>query len=493
LAHKSSYISVLQVSGTRILWLRIVRSAERIHVRDFRAHRGQWAVENGSLQAALKAFVAEHGIAEDTIYSVIPRHDMTARILELPSQDLQEIAGMVALSASEHVPYAPEELAIDQCILGALPGGEARVLAVFVHRDIIDTHLQLLAAAGIEPEQVLLSSACVASAAIAARPGCQERYALVNLASGGLDAVVIRGQQLEYDRGVASNQEWDFAANGEAATEAAIEIRASLGAYRRESEDGENPEALYLCSDCLDVTDATGILTHETGFTCEPALFAAQLVGPGAEKLSGIPMTALGAALTALGRSAITIKLLPETVLQHRARSVFKRKASAMAALILMLIASGWGLYFQAVRQRTALITDLEAQIAQIEPNAKGVVSKQRQLEILQQQVDRKGSVLELLAALCSAAPNENLNISRFTFDHGQEANTWGRAMTINEVDAFTQALRAIGASTLPQFANARRLYEVSVPERNERIFNYAIGVPFVEDTDIDIEGSSRE
>ncbi|HEO71222.1 MAG TPA: hypothetical protein ENN80_08160 [Candidatus Hydrogenedentes bacterium] len=472
------------------MWLRAASGGDRVHVLDFAVEEGDWSAGTNALDKALKAFIDKHGIARDAVYSVLPRHGMTARILTLPTQDPREIGGMIRLSAGEYVPYAIEELVIDQCVLDELPDGASRVMTVFAHRDLIETHLAVLGAAGVEPQKVFMSSACFVSAAVAARTACDERYAVVNLASGGLEVVVLCGRSLEYDRGIGSAQDWGLleAPSGEALEELVLEVRASLSAYRRESEEGLSPDAIYLSSEWMDVARTAELLTQQTGYTTSPAWFGRDLTGRGADKLPCLSLVALGGVLAAQGRAALDIDLTPPSVIKRRRSIVTRRKAVRWAAAIMLLGLATFGLYFQSYRQRTAVLEALDARIAAIETNARDVVSKQRQLQILQNQVERKGSLLELLAALCEVAPPSNLNITRITFEHGSELNIWGRARTLNEVNDFTQALRQLGESTIPQFVNARRLYEVQTPERDETIYAFAVGIPFPETEETEAE-----
>jgi len=490
LARKTNHISVLQFDGHLISWLRAARSTTGVRVLDFALERGTWSAGDGSLETALGEFVAKHQITQDALYSVLPRHDITTRILTLPSQKPEEIAGMIRLSAAEFVPYAAEELVIDQCILQKSADGEARVLAALAHRDVVESHLQLLSRAGVEPERIYLSSACLASATVAARPGCNERYALVNLASGGLEALVINGQRLEYSRGVASAQDWSLEGGSaeEAIKELGVEVRASLSAYRRESEDGLGLDAVYLCSDWVDVQRPADCLTHDAGYECSPAWFGRDLVVHGIEHLPTLPLVALGAALTAQGRAAIAINLVPESITKRRARAAVQKTALKAAILVALILVALAGLNFQAVHQRMAIIKDFEARIGKIEAEAKGVVAKEQRLQILRRQVEQEGTVLELLAALCEQAPVSGLNFSQITFEHGEELNIWGRAETLNEVNRLGQALRELGKSTYSQFANAKQIYWDTVQERNKRIYNYAIGIPFSEETTLELE-----
>ena len=158
---------------------------------------------------------------------------------------------MIRFSAEEYVPYPVDELIIQNAILRREPGGESKVLAVLAHRDVLKNHLAPLRKAGIIPQRVLLSTACLANAVTAARPPAQGAYALANLSSSGLEILVFLGSKLLFGRGVASEQDWSKRGADAAGAdeELAIEVRGSLSAYRRESEDGEGAENVYLASD----------------------------------------------------------------------------------------------------------------------------------------------------------------------------------------------------------------------------------------------------
>ena len=480
MAHKTNHISILQFDEHVVSWMRVARSSSGVHVLGAAVVRGSWSVSDESLQATLKDFSQQHRISDDVLCTILPRHDMTARILDLPSEDPEEISRMMELSAGEFVPYAAEELILDQCILRKSSGGESRVLAVFAHRDVVESHLRVLGSVGLEPDHVYLSSACLASGAVAARPRSQERFALINLASGGLEALVINGQSLDYGRGIATTQDWGpEGAQNEIIEELGTEVRASLSAYRRESEDGQDPEIVYLCSDWVDVRQLAELLAQHMGNECAPALFARDLVLRGRENLQALPLVAIGAAMAAQERAAVVIDLIPKSVVQHRIRAARKRTVLVAAGLVFSTMAALTGLYYQSIQQHTAVINNLQARISAIEGAAKGVVAKQQRLAILRQQVEQKGTALELVAALCEQAPVTGLNISRISFEHGGELNVWGRAASLAEVDRYAQALRELGKSSIPQFVNARRLYEVEVAERSKPIYSYAIGIPF--------------
>lgn len=496
---RSNYVSIVHFDEHLISRLRVRKSSKGVDVIGFDQERGQWSAEGGaegaSLEAALKEFAERHKLAEDAVYTVLPRHNMTVRILQLPTHDPAEINGMVRHSVEDYVPFPAEELIIDQCVLRKTGDGHAQVLAVFAHRDVVETHLRLLHGAKVEPVRIFLSTACLVTAAMMARTGDEERYALVDLGSGGLEVLVMNGQRLEYGRAIASTQDWSSRGDeaAEVFEELSVELRASLSAYRRESEDGEEVDAVYLCSDWVDVTEHCETLTHEVGRECRPAAFARGLVTHGADQLPTLPLTSLGAALAAQGRAAVAINLLPGAVVEQRKRAGSRQQAvkfgSFAAAIAVVLI----GLYAQAVYQRTGYVNELRVRIVEVEPRAQGILSKQKQLGILQRQVHRTGGVVELVAALCDLFPGSGMNITRFQFTHGERIDLWGRAKTLLQIETLARELNEIGKTAIPQFARAQQVYEKKVREKAQEVLNFKITLPFPESEEPEGGGSGLD
>jgi len=529
LTHKTNNISILQFNERIISRLRVRHSAKGIDVIGFDQVRMDGM--DGALAAALKEFAGQHRLEEDTVYTVLPRHDMTARVLVLPSQDPAELDNMVRLSAEEFVPFPVEELVVDQCILQELPDGQARVLAVFAHHEVVETHVGILREAGIEVEQIYLSTACLASAAGAVdgaqvgekgekgeKGGKGEKgtWALVNLAPGGLEIVVIKDGRLEYGRAVASMQDWDMEgpAAEEAIEELAVETRASLTAYRRESESGEGVDAVYLCSEFADVARLCERLAHEDanqeiGVPGSPALFAGDLVSQGGEFLADVlpqsltaskphslkayPVVMLGAALIAQGRGSVNIHLMPRALIEAREKVGARRSVVRFALLAAALLVAALCLYAEAVHQRTVYVRQLEKRIEDIQPHAMGILSKQKQLRILQRQVERSGGALELLATLCDILPESGINISRFLFIHNDRIELYGRAKTRPELEKLVEDFIQAGKSTCVQFARAQRVYETEIMERDKPVLEYKIVMPFPETKAPEEEGTGNE
>jgi hypothetical protein len=139
------------------------------------------------------------------------------------------------------------------------------------------------------------------------------------------------------------------------------------------------------------------------------------------------------------------------------------------------------GLYAVAVHQRNAYIRELSEKIAAVEPHANGILSKQKQLKILQRQVERSGSVLELLAALVELFPDADMNITHFQFTHNDKVELTGRTRTLKAIENLAHTLTETGKSSIEQFARAQRVYEQEVDEKGQQVWDYKIVLPFPE------------
>ena len=481
MAHKSNNFSVLQVDSHGISMIRCRRSSKRIEVVESLSQRGDWSLEGGELQEALATFAKDHNLGDTPLYTVLPRHGITARILQLPSADLEEIKSMIRLSAEEYVPFAQSELVIDECILRKSSDGYSRVLAVFAQKEGIESHVALLRGAGLEPEDVFFSTSCLASAVSAARCDVPERFGLAYLGPGSIEVLIMGAQGLEYNRAVASVQDWSLESGQaeEAVEEFIVELRTSLSAHRRESEDGLGAEMAYVSSDRGDSKAICEAAAHELTVECSPAPFGAALVAGPKEGTGSAPLVLLGAALSAQDRAAFSISLMPPSVLTKRERASAKKRLVQGVALAAAVVLLACGLFAQAVWQRTRYLDNLEARVAAIKPKAESTLIKQRQLRILREQVVESSTVMELLAKITELAP-AGTSITRFSYDLDTGITVEGHTRSENLAYDFVDALRGV-KDQYPLLALAQSGGSRVANEFGQTVYNYVINIPFPE------------
>ncbi len=486
MVRKIPSINIMRVDTQALSVLRCKLSGKKVVEASWLHQRGEWSAPE-ALSAAFRNFVTENKLKDETTYLILPRYDVTTRFLTLPSHDMAEIAGMVRFSAEEYVPYALDEMVIDQCILNPLETGESHVLAALAHHDVVDRQIALFSEAGLSPERIMLSTACLGAVAGACKS--EGPFALVNLASGGIEITVFEKRQPVFSRGIITLQDWEAiaenpdASNGQGvldtsgAEELAAELRGSLAAYRRESTDGLGAEDVYVACPHANVNKLCVSLSDRTGKNCMPADFALSLLEVPVANLPGIPLDFIGALQEIIGAAPLSLNLLPKKETEARRIKGAKRLTLRAALFVVMILIALGALYFQGFYQRMRLVRSLEARVSQIEPNAQGIREKREALNILRRQVDRKGSIIEQIARIVESAPDGQLNFSRLSLNRNEGISLWGRAKTVNDVAQFTQNIRNSAESHLAFFARARSLYEQQTMERDVSVFAYQIDV----------------
>ncbi len=491
---RKTHISILQFDERIITCLRVKRSPKGVDFVSYDVESGSWSYADGTLVDAVRTFVKAHELNDDSVCTVLPRHEMTARILSLPTQSAIEIQSMVQLSAEEYVPYPAHELVIDQAVLQKSGEGTSKVIAVFAHRDVVEAHVDVLRKSAIDPEHIYVSTACLASSVELARAE-EQRYALVNLGSGGLEVLVIENGKLAYGRGVAATHDWNNLSRADSPEieDLAMEVRASLAAYRRESEDGESVDRIYVCSDYADCTAAASALADATGYDCAPAKFAATLFEQGSMPPKGIPLVSAGAALTAQGRGSLAISLVPASLVQARQTGELRRtllKGGGLAAAVLL---SALAVFGQAYYQRASYSSELQHRIDAIKSTADTARSRHAQLLRLQQNLDRRGSALELLAAVIELMPRGGMTITRFAYAHNDALTIQGRAESQGLATDLADAMREAGTKDIPQFARVRGGAFKQEMEQDRQVWQFEIIVPLApEETPEEGEAASE-
>ncbi len=487
MARSSAHYYILQFDQHLISALKVRRGGgEKLEIAGFWRKRGDWPSETGELTTALREFVQEHDLQGAEVYTILPRHEMTTRVLTMPSQSRDEIVRMLEYSAEEYVPYRRAEIVLDCAILEKQPDGHSRVLAVLAHHEVVEQHVQKLQEVGLEPAGVFASTACLASAARAAGSGEESgRYALANLGSAGFEVVIMHDGKLSFGRGIATVQDWTQATEDpHVSEELAIEMRGSLSAYRRESEDGLGVDAVYLCSDWASVAKACEALAPELSYPIQEADFTRALVSQGLEHLDVLPVTALGAALTVQGRADWAINLESESLRKARSTRSLRRTVAQYAGLAAAVLALLGVLFFQHVHYKESYAQELRQQVETLRPAAENIIEKQRQLAILQRQVARGGTALEYLARVTDVAPDD-VNLTRFYFVYGQGIMLEGRAKSFPDLDQFVGNLRSNGRERRDFFRNAVITTQRSESERGQSVTAYHISIPMRE-TDLE-------
>jgi len=517
----------LTIEGEHFTLLRVQKTRKTWEVLNYETSFEPGRSAEGAFSQLVKK-AKENKWLNDPCYLVLPRHEITSRIVTLPSQDIEEIKNMVSLSAEEFVPYSLEEIQISQCILETLPDSQSSVFVTIAHRDLIQEKIKILREIGWEPLGILVSTGLLVNSAPEILKKTKKTHTLfVHLAIAGIEVAIFDNHTLRFSRGVRTS--WE---SGETTTsvispdkdevvldpfrssveyptekqdveetptentsdithEILREIRTSMNSYQREAETEIAIETVYISSDFPVSTQLKDELNKFLDIPCKIlSTDDYSFIQPTGDILAPISMPLLGVGLSLYQDKPILLNLLPEELLiTHKLKEVSKH-ITRIAVLVSLLILSLVGWFIESVYQRQKFIRELEQQVAELEPNAKGIAEKRQQLQILRREVAKSGSILDYLARITEATP-PRVNMNMISYRRTEGINIWGRAKTIDDIHTFAENLRRQAVTTsLKAFQQARSVYEQQTREQNEIIFDYQISIPFIEEEDISGSGT---
>ncbi len=210
-----------------------------------KAARASFTALPGSPEAidALKAVLAPFN-RKLPVVCVIPASAVTAKNIEVPSADPDEIKSIINLQASRHTPYSREEVLISYINLGMNASNNTRLLMVIVHRDIVKERVQALERAGLEPEKIIFAPEAQARFyAKALNIKKDETRGIIDFSLNAASYIVIAKGSLLFERhipvGIKAIKE-----GGDVSAKLQEEIKKSMDAFMQ--EDGNQAPSAYV-------------------------------------------------------------------------------------------------------------------------------------------------------------------------------------------------------------------------------------------------------
>lgn len=157
-----------------------------------------------ALGAAIKQLLKDSGIKTKHVVSSIPgQSSVVVRVIEVPKMTRDELAETMKWEVERHVPFAPTEIVMDFAPIekpGALPDApNMEVLLAVAQQDAVNTHVQTLFAAGLEPIAIDVQPLAVSRALIdIAEENAPSTVAVVNIGASSTDVGVFESGLLAF-------------------------------------------------------------------------------------------------------------------------------------------------------------------------------------------------------------------------------------------------------------------------------------------------------
>lgn len=189
------------------------------------------------------------------VLCVVPANAATAKNIEVPSSDPEEIKSIINLQASRHTPYSREEVLISYINLGLNAANNTRLLLVIVHRDVVKERISILERSGLDVDKVLFVPE--AQARFYARALNLKRDApacgIIDFSLNATNFIVISKASLLFVRSIPIGIK-SLVQGADAPAKLQEEIKKSMDAFMQ--EDGNEAPVSYVVTTSQDAVNA---------------------------------------------------------------------------------------------------------------------------------------------------------------------------------------------------------------------------------------------
>ncbi len=180
-------ILALEMAGDKVRAAAAERSWNSFHLAG--VYEKERAQDEPDLSGALARLMVEAGDV-DIVITALSAERVVKRVLELPFKDSRRLHQVVPFALEEHLPFPVDNGTVAFARIGTA-GDNSIVMAAMVRKQDLQSHLDLLAKAGIDPKTVTIGPLALAALFTRARNGAGPAAHLVVAGDESATSVVL--------------------------------------------------------------------------------------------------------------------------------------------------------------------------------------------------------------------------------------------------------------------------------------------------------------
>lgn len=369
---------------------------------------------------AIREAMSAAGISARSVVASLPRRLVTVRFASLPHAPPEQMRGMVAFEAQQHILFSLDEVILDYHVLPELTGFGASgddmdtILLAAVRRSLVAELTAIFDQAGLELERLAVSALALAEHARDAL----EPTAIIDVEPDELDVTVVADGRLLFTR--ASSIHTQHVLPEVALRHIAEEVARSFTAFQNEFR--HQPLAhVYLTGTVANLDSEEIERTLSDVLDMPVQRLHARLLDASNRAYA----TAAGIALQTRGDSIAPINLYPNERAVQRAQQSRKQRGVLAAALVgvfalgaIFMIKDSMNVRAKVFRETVDINKRLQDVSAQLEVREKAFTRQENFEKELIQKLDRKHPSVDVIAALDHALPRSAaIWLTQFTFE----------------------------------------------------------------------------
>ncbi|MBF0512185.1 MAG: pilus assembly protein PilM [Candidatus Omnitrophica bacterium] len=279
------------------------------------------------------------------VLCLVPMSTATAKTIEVPSSDPEEIKSIINLQSSRHTPYSREEVLISHINLGLNASNNTSLLLVIVHRQQVKDRLAILEKAGLPVDKVLFAPE--ADARFYAKALNLKKDALlsglIDFAVNATTFMVLSKGSLIFVRNIPIGIK-EILSSPDASTKFLEEISKSMDAFMQENSGSSAPTSYTVTTSHEAVVQILPSITQKLGveFKANPFINFIKASTDIRRKLQSdfADDSFLDVVAPAMSAHKCEINLMPEDLILKRTVDAQSREAikTGVAVLVIMVL-----------------------------------------------------------------------------------------------------------------------------------------------------------
>ncbi len=465
---KKKQILVLEIGEE---WLKIAGAEEKGPDRKivFLTAQSIQGFSELDIAQAISQFLLARNFKPDTVIISHPTHNLTMRILALPSTDPKEIKDIVDLQAVKQTPYTRDEITTDFDLIESDPSGYSRVLVAISHRDVASRYYRIAELARLTPERIALSLGGIRHWFKMLKNAIDEKenILLLDVDWGTTDLLILKNGKIVFSRSLGIGAKQLGQAGAAMDQEFLKEVQRSMESGNAELKDEKIGRLVLTGTETPPLKDLCALLARELNMPCEVIGVAREIPGsflsPSADQIK--EFTVSFAALTGLSLSVqpTEINLLPPEIQVRKGLEERSRDLAFLGTLLLALVMIVSLTSFEKIYKKNNDLNLLKKEYEKIRPEAEGLERLVAKMKLAQLQASG-GSFMDALRDVNQIIP-DNITLTAFDYN-GQDKNVTIRGLSA-EMSAVFQFLSTLEATPELEFVKTRNVTKRKVGDKD--------------------------
>lgn len=437
-------ITIAEAGNDRIKLIQVTRDRDGICVS--KVFVKKFDSVDDAFMRSLAADVRKLRLGKVPVVACLPRQVVNVRLLEVPSTDPDEIAGMVELQVGKQTPYSRDEIVSDYRVIGAGREGHTRVMLIVVQQGIMRQRFRILEEAGLDVGSMSVSSEGMLNwyRSIQAGKTGKGGVLLLDVDSGYSDLGIIVKGQLVSTKSILVGARQLLEAPDKWRETLAREVENAIDMYRGEAGGGAGLDTLILSGAAASIEGLESALGERLKLTVQSVdcmqkvRKAAGLPTLREDNYNGVSFTPLVG--MAMDPDALEFALVPESVKMRRNLEIKARSLTALGTMVLILGVLLSAAAIVLLHKKIGVVMDLRQQLAQTDDQAKQVNRMSQTVGTIMERLDSTRAPVNILLELCKQTP-PNVMFDSIVFESEVSLVLKGRARDYPDVDLLRQNL----------------------------------------------------